>query len=239
MLIGVVKPALQHRELKQLNSPVEVKLAHGVGLVRLDGLDAQGEAGGDLLVAVAERDEAETSVSRSATTRAGLALRTSAMELPLPVMAGSRKLPPGDRADGLKQHVRVALFEHVAGGPGLEELLEVRAVRVARQRDDVRRRGTARKPPAAASPLISGIERSIRTRSISSRPAYPADPRRCLLRRRLPCRAADRATGGALPHRRVIFGQCDSVLGRAPLNLPIPVSTFFVGRVNHAGCVNG
>ena len=64
MLIGVVKPALQRSELKQLDSPVEVKLAHGVGFVNFDGLDRDVQALRDLLVAVPLRAKRSTARSR-------------------------------------------------------------------------------------------------------------------------------------------------------------------------------
>ena len=45
--------------LQQLNPPGEAKLAHGVCFVDLDGLVAQLQPGGDLLVTVALRHETQ------------------------------------------------------------------------------------------------------------------------------------------------------------------------------------
>src|SRR5215211_3656126 len=55
----LVEPAAEHGVADDVDAAVHVELAHGVGLVRLDRLDAQVEVGGYLLVAVAEGDEAE------------------------------------------------------------------------------------------------------------------------------------------------------------------------------------
>ena len=52
MLVGVAEPALQHGELQQLDSPIEAKFAHAIGLVDFDGLDDNVQPLGDFLIAV-------------------------------------------------------------------------------------------------------------------------------------------------------------------------------------------
>ena len=52
----ILQPALEDRVPHEVNTTGEVESAHRVGFVNFDGLDAQRKAGGDLFVAVAERD---------------------------------------------------------------------------------------------------------------------------------------------------------------------------------------
>ena len=52
-----MQPADMEGILQQLDPPGEAKLTHGVGLVNFDRLVAQVEPRGDLLVAVALRDQ--------------------------------------------------------------------------------------------------------------------------------------------------------------------------------------
>jgi len=49
----VLQPALQNCIFDDVDAAVEPKLPHGVGFVRFDRLHAEGEPGGDFLVAVA------------------------------------------------------------------------------------------------------------------------------------------------------------------------------------------
>src|SRR2546423_14550810 len=51
------EPTPHQCEAHDVNTTVQVELAHGVGAVRLNGLDADVEPGGDLFVAVAPGDQ--------------------------------------------------------------------------------------------------------------------------------------------------------------------------------------
>jgi len=55
----ILQPALEDSVTHEVDATRDVELAHGIGFMDFDGLDAQGEAGGDLFVAIAERDEAQ------------------------------------------------------------------------------------------------------------------------------------------------------------------------------------
>src|SRR6185295_12062991 len=55
----VVQPALQDRVLDDVDPPGQIELSHRVGLVRLDGLDAERQLRRDFLVAVLRRDQAK------------------------------------------------------------------------------------------------------------------------------------------------------------------------------------
>ena len=50
---GIFQPALQDRVFDDVDAAGQPELSHGVGLVGLDGLDAERQPGGDFLVAVA------------------------------------------------------------------------------------------------------------------------------------------------------------------------------------------
>src|SRR3954470_21990351 len=75
----VAHPALEYRVADDVYAAAHVELAHGVGLVRLDGLDAQVEARGYLLVAEAPRYQAQD--FRLALAQIALRSRASARDL--------------------------------------------------------------------------------------------------------------------------------------------------------------
>src|SRR6266487_4778636 len=54
---GVLEPALQNGVFDDVDPSTQPQLAHGIGFVGFDGLDAQRQPAGDLLVAVARGDE--------------------------------------------------------------------------------------------------------------------------------------------------------------------------------------
>src|SRR5829696_835318 len=54
-----LQPALEDSVSHEVDATGDVESSHCVCFVDLDGLDAQRNAGGDLFVAVAERDEAQ------------------------------------------------------------------------------------------------------------------------------------------------------------------------------------
>ena len=54
---GVLQPALQQRVPHDVDAAADAELVHRVGLVRLDGLDAQIQPRGDLLVGVTPGDQ--------------------------------------------------------------------------------------------------------------------------------------------------------------------------------------
>jgi len=55
----ILQPALEDGVTHEVDATRDVELAHCIGFVDFDGLDAQRETGADLFVAVAERDEAQ------------------------------------------------------------------------------------------------------------------------------------------------------------------------------------
>src|ERR1043166_10285517 len=55
----ILQPALEDGVTHEVDATRDVELAHRVGFVDFDGLYAQGEAGADFFVAVAERDETQ------------------------------------------------------------------------------------------------------------------------------------------------------------------------------------
>ena len=55
----ILQPALEDGVTHEVDATRDIELAHRVSFMDFDGLDAQGEAGGDLFVAIAERDEAQ------------------------------------------------------------------------------------------------------------------------------------------------------------------------------------
>jgi hypothetical protein len=55
----ILQPTLEDGVAHEVDAAREVELSHRVGFVDFYGLDAQGEAGGNLFVAVTERDETQ------------------------------------------------------------------------------------------------------------------------------------------------------------------------------------
>ena len=84
----VLEPALERRVFHDVDAAGQTELSHGVGLVRLDGLDAERQARGDFLVAVAGRNQPQD-------LRLPLADAAVAGRLSPPRFAGERR---GDRA---------------------------------------------------------------------------------------------------------------------------------------------
>src|ERR1043166_671867 len=109
----ILQPALEDGVTHEVDATRDVELAHRVGFVDFDGLDAEGEAGADLFIAVAERDEAQDfrfAVAQNAfcvTARGPIAITVHdfGSQLWVDVFASS-----GDGADGVNQFAGRALL---------------------------------------------------------------------------------------------------------------------------------
>src|ERR1043166_1270870 len=130
----ILQPALEDGVTHEVDATRDVELAHRVGFVDFDGLDAQGETGTNLFVAVAERNEAQdfrlavTQVAFCLTARCSIAkiVHEFGRQFRIDVFAAR-----GDGADGVDQFAWGALLEHVGTGACREQFADVAVVGVA------------------------------------------------------------------------------------------------------------
>src|SRR5215216_2580979 len=115
----ILQPTLEDGVAHEVDATRDVELSHCVGFVNLDGLDTQRKAGGDLFVAVAERDE--TQDFRLAISQAGFRLSPgSAVAIVAHDFGAELRIyvfpTCGHRADSMDQFVWRALLQHVGAG---------------------------------------------------------------------------------------------------------------------------
>ena len=174
MLIRVVEPALQDGKLQQLDSSVEVKFAHAVGLVDFDGLDNNVQPLGDFLVAVSLRTQAQ-----DAQFALGHRRRSSLTLMQTRGQKGCRQMPRKCRVDvlpaarsgtnGVQQLAVGTLFQDVRRDAGTQQLLQISLIGMAGQDDHLQRRPALAQRTGSERPLVPGIDKSMMTRSTSSR----------------------------------------------------------------------
>ena len=203
---GVARPQRGRRAVGHSDAPEHVAQMH---LHRALG-DARASARSACSPAPCSRAAAPRSRDRSAAARR-LRRSTAATR---PRHAGSSGACPAARRAHRGEHlVRAAVLEHVSRRPGGDRLAHPRLVRERRQHDDAHlRMPLASTLRVAATPSITGIDRSISTTSASVCGAsWTRLPRRRLPRRppSMSARAAEqRRQAGA--HERMIVDEQDA-----------------------------
>src|SRR5262245_54730174 len=136
--LRLVQPTLKNGVADHVDAAPHRQLAHGVGFVGFDGLDAEIEPLRDLLVGGAPRDHLEHLDLARAERRPWLTVdpigRRRQSRLQCPIDIGVAR---GDSPDGVDQFGWRTLLEQIARGPGIHQQSEVTAVGMARQHEDL------------------------------------------------------------------------------------------------------